>query len=80
MEKESNIFLGGALILLALIAQTIFCRGKNHFESILHHSQLFYKKFILQSKGKQEKLCIFYLLCQNCLFLKQQLKDHPPIC
>ena len=43
MEKESNISLGGAIILLVLVAQTIFVGGGNHFESILLHSQSFYK-------------------------------------
>ena len=55
MEKESNISLGGALILLALHAQNIFVRKKIHFEAILLHSQSFYKNSIVQ-KGIKKTL------------------------
>ena len=51
MEKESNISLGGALILLALFAQTIFSRGK---------------KIILSRSFTTVSLFInFYLLHEN---------------
>ena len=43
MEKESNISLGGALILHTLLVQNIFVKEKNHFKLILPHSQSFYK-------------------------------------
>ena len=40
MEKESNISLGGAIILLALIAQTIFVGGKTEIEREKHCLQI----------------------------------------
>ena len=61
MENESSISLGGTIILLALFLQTIFFGGKKHFESILHHSQSFYKISILQKKLKrlyELKMCV----------------------
>ena len=62
MEKESNISLGGAIILLALFLQNYFLGGeKKHFELIPQHSQSFNKTYTLKNTGKTKKLTYFLI-------------------
>ena len=78
MEKESNISLGGAVILLALHAQKHLCAEKIHFESILLHSQLFHKNITLQKKGKTKKITTYFLFTLSKLYLFQPANERSP--